>query len=280
MRLAVAIVMLILSSACSRSAPVEEKGNGIAPILPSEARMVEPQSDVSGEEIQRRIVYEADLELVVKDVQEASNRIAALVDSMGGYVVNSSIFRTGQSLSGNMTVRVPVGRFRAFIGRVKELAIRVNRESIRARDVTSEYVDLQARLKNLEVTEEELRALLSEVRKKSGKASDIMQVYRELTRIRTEIERIKGRMQVLDRLTTYATVNIRLIPYELSQPVSVGWSPLITLHRAWKSLLNSLRYLVDFAIYLVVVVLPIAILILLPIILIARLVRRFSRRRD
>ncbi len=201
----------MLPSACSCPAPDEDRRNDIAPVLPS----------------------------VVKDVQKTSNRIAALVDSMGGYVVNSSIFGTGQSLSENMTVRVPVDRFRAFIGRVKELAIRVNRESVRARDVTSEYVDLQARLKNLEATEEELRALLSEVRKKSGKASDIMQVYRELTRIHTEIERIKGRMQVLDRLITYATVNIRLIPYELSQPVAVGWSPLIALHRAWRSFIDG-----------------------------------------
>lgn len=250
------------------------------------APVQEETTAATGEEalpdVERRIIYEADITLVVRDTEESARRVQDLAGQLGGYVVRANFYRQDGALAGNMTIRVPQEHFQEALDRLKGFAVRVDRENIRTNDVTSEYVDLQARLKNLEATEQELRELLKEVRQQTKSASDILEVYRELTRVREQIEEIKGRLQMLDKLTTYATINVELTPYELAQPVSTHpWDPRVTLHRAWGALLNVLRFLLDATIYLVVVVLPAVILALIPLTLVVFLLRflwRWVRR--
>lgn len=228
--------------------------------------------------VERRIIYEATLVLVVQDTERAAQQVIRATEALGGYVVNATLYRVDSQVRGNITVRVPQERFEDALARFRELAVRVDREERSTQDVTTEYVDLEARLQNLQATEQELRALLREVRQRTQQASDIMEVYRELTRVREEIERIKGRMQVLDRLTAYATIDITLQPYELSQPVSQRWDPRITLRRAWSTLLRAGQVLVDAVIYLVVVGLPLAVAVGIPAAGLVVLVRRLRRR--
>ncbi|NPA91817.1 MAG: DUF4349 domain-containing protein [Chloroflexi bacterium] len=270
---------LFLFAGCARAKPVSH--NGVAPIpapVPKEALTEVTSSLEESIPAQRRIIYEADLELVVEDTQAAVDQITTLVEDMGGYVVSASLYRTDDILAGEMTVRVPQERFHEALKKLGELAVRVDREAIHTNDVTQEYVDLEARLKNLEATEKELRALLSEVRKETKSASDIIEIYRELTRVRSEIDQVKARLENLNKLTTYATIRITLTPYELSQPVSSRWNPLETLHRAWRTLLRGIQWLVDLVIYLVVVILPLALLALIPLIILIYLIRWIIRR--
>ncbi len=226
----------------------------------------------------RRIIYTARIVISVENPEETAETIATLVKSMGGYVAEASLYRYNSKMAGTVTVRVPQERFDEARQRIRELAVRVDREEISTDDVTSEYVDLQARLKNLEATEEELRALLTEVRKRAQRASDVLEVYRELARVREEIETIKGRLQMLDKLTTYATITVELRPYELAQPLSGRWDPRITLHRAWGTLVNVLRALVDIGIYLLIVVLPVLLIVAAFVTLVIGMVRFLVRR--
>ena len=284
----VLLTLLVGLAACAAEAPVRKS---VAP-APMPALEKAPASEVIREqptsdettlpELPRRIIYEADMTLVVTDTQQAAQNITSIAEALGGYVASANLYRANEQLAGSMTVRVPQERFDEALQQFRSLAVRVDQESIRTNDVTQEYVDLQARLKNLEATEEELRALLTEVRKRTQRASDVLEVYRELTRVREEIEQTKGRLQMLDKLTTLATINIQLTPYELSQPVRSRWDPRVTLHRAWGTLLRWLQVLVDVTIYLVVVVLPILVLILLPVSIVVYLIRwriRRSRRK-
>ena len=230
-------------------------------------------------EASRRIIYEAHMVIAVQDPETTAEAIGDLVKSMGGYVAEANLYRYDDKMAGMVIVRVPQERFDEARQRIRELAVRVDREEIKTNDVTSEYVDLQARLKNLEATEEELRALLTEVRKRAQRASDVLEVYRELTQVRSQIEEIKGRLQVLNKLTTYATITVELRPYELAQPASGRWDPRLTLHRAWGTLVTVFHALVDVGIYLVVVVLPVLVIIAIPIAVVLLLVRAFVRRR-
>lgn len=214
--------------------------------------------------VTRRIIYEADLELVVQDTEDVVRQVTGIAEELGGYIADANVYRVNDSMEGRLTVRVPQERFEEALDRFRSLAVRVERESRRTDDVTDQFVDLEARLKNLETTEEELRELLTEVRKRTQRASDVMEVYRQLADVRGQIERIKGQMQMLEQLTSLATIRVALRPYELSQPVSTGWDPRVTLRRAWIALLGALQWLMDLAIYLVVVVVPVGIIILLP----------------
>jgi hypothetical protein len=227
----------------------------------------------------RMIVRTGDLQLIVTDAGQARDSIAAAAGGMGGYVADSSVWREGEQLRARLTVRVPAEKLDALLASMKQLAVRVQQENVKGQDVTEEYTDLNAQLTNLEATEKELRELLADVRQKTQKAEDVLTVYRELTQIRGEIERVKGRMQYLSTMTALATVNVDLIPDELAKPVvEPGWRPAETLRSAGRTLVNSLQGLANVVIWLAVYLLPLLLVIAIPIVLLVLLVRWLVRR--
>ncbi len=229
---------------------------------------------------ERKVIRTADLAIVVENTQAAMARLRAIAITYGGYVAQANIWQVKDNLlRGTVTLRVDASRFDEALDRIREIALEVQRENIGSQDVTEEYVDLQARLRNLEATEQELLALLKEVRERTHSADEVLQVYRELTRIREEIERIKGRMQYLEHRVELATITVELIPKEEKPIVEPGWHPGQTLRSALRALANAAQALVSAAIWLVVFVLPLLLAIGVPLGLIALGVRRWWRRR-
>lgn len=229
---------------------------------------------------ERMIIRTGNLTLIVKDTAQAMDQVRGLVETMGGYVVDSTAYRDQGLLRGRMTVRVPAEKFDQAMEQIRGVAVRVESESSSGQDVTEEYTDLSAQLRNLEATETELRELLATVRERTGKAEDILAVYRELTTIRGEIERVKGRMQYLERMTALATITVELIPDELQKPVvEEPWNPQVTLKEALGALVKAGRFLVDALIWFVVVILPILLIIALPIVAVVLIIRAVVRRR-
>lgn len=231
------------------------------------------------DDAERMIIRTANLSVVVTDAAQAQQFVVNTVNTLGGYVADSSAWREGEQLRARMVVRVPAEKLDALLAAIKGQAVRVQQENITGQDVTEEYSDLNAQLTNLEATEVELRELLTEVRQKTQKAEDVLAVYRELTNIRGQIEQVKGRMQYLGKMTALATANVELIPDVLAKPVvEPGWRPLETLKNAGRALVNTLKGLVDAVIWLVVAVLPVLILIAIPITLIVLGIRWLVRR--
>ncbi len=279
----VVLVGVLLATVACASAPQTAKVTNVAeaPALPAVAQSEKTASGGStalADDAARMIIRTASLNLVVTDAAPAQQAIVDLVNGVGGYVADSSAWREGEQLRARMTVRVPAGELDALLAAMKKLAVRVQEETVKGQDVTEEFTDLNAQLTNLEATEKELRELLAEVREKTQKAEDVLAVYRELTTIRGEIERVKGRMQYLDNLTAMATINVELIPDVLAKPVvEPGWRPLETLRNAGRALVNALKGLVNVLIYLVILVLPIALVIGAAVYLVVRVLRRLSR---
>lgn len=214
---------------------------------------------------ERLIVRTADLAIVVKDAEQSVVQIKGIVGSLGGYVVDMRLWRDQDQLRGTVTVRVPAESLDEALDKFKALAVKVERESGGSQDVTEEYSDLGARLRNLVATERELLELLSTVRERTGKAEDILAVHRELTQIRGQIEQLKGRMQYLERTAAMSAVTLELIPDVLARPITVGgWRPSETVSRALRALVQTLRFLVDAAIWIVLYMLPVALVLLMP----------------
>jgi len=177
-------------------------------------------------------------------------------------------------------VRVPADALDEALSKFKGLAVRVERENGNSQDVTEEYSDLGAQLRNLEATEKELLELLATVRERTGKAEDILAVHRELTNIRGQIEQLKGRMQYLERTSAMSAVTIDLTPDTLAQPIAKpGWRPAETVMSALRSLLGTLRLLVDAAIVLVLYVVPVVAIAAAPFVAIWFLWRRRKARK-
>jgi len=221
------------------------------------------------------IVRTANLSMVVKDTNEAVAQIRTILAEVDGYVVNLQLWRDQEQLRGTITVRVPAETLDDTLTRFKGLAVKVERETGNSQDVSEEYSDLGAELRNLEATEKELQELLTTVREKTGKAEDIMAVYRELTQIRGQIEGIKGRMLYLERTAAMSAVTVELIPDVLAEPITVaGWRPSETVARALKALVQAVRGLVDAAIWIILYVAPVLFLVALPVVAVGYLWRK------
>jgi hypothetical protein len=89
------------------------------------------------------------------------------------------------------------------------MAEQVRSESSEASEVTEEYTDLQARLRNQEATEAQLLELLN----KAETIPDILAVQDKVSQVRLEIERVQGRINVLDSLTSMATITVELAAF-------------------------------------------------------------------
>jgi len=160
-----------------------------------------------------------------------------------------------------VTLRVPSAAFDQAMAQIKALGLKVQRENVSSQDVTEEYADLDARVKNLEATADQLRALLATIREKSNRTEDILAVYRELTTITGQIEQAKGRQQYLGKLSELATISVDLIPQTaaaVAHPKQTGWAPLTTLRDAATALARAGEIGAEALIWLGVLVVPLA----------------------
>lgn len=236
----------------------------------------------------RQMIARASITLVVEDTERTVSTINQLMVEMGGYVSNANLYKSqyGESelLQGTMTLRVPAERTDEALARLEALAVSVRGKTLNREDVTDQYTDLQAQLRNLQATENELRELLAEVRAKpNARPEDILTVHQHLTNIRGQIEQVQGRRNMFDNLIALATIDVTLTPDPISRPLVIeGWRAGVVLRSALSALVDALRGLATAAIWLVVYLLPLALIVALGIGLIAWplvwFVRRMVRR--
>jgi len=155
---------------------------------------------------ERMIVRTGNMALVVEDVAVATDQITRMADSFDGYVVSSRVWKERERLVGSITIRVLAEYFDDAMRSLRDLAVDVTSESASSKDVTEEYVDLTAKLENLEATEKQLLVIME----KAETVEDILDVQRELSRIRGEIEQTKARMQYLEQTSATSLIEIHL----------------------------------------------------------------------
>jgi hypothetical protein len=254
-----ALVMLLLATVSCATGPSPEEG-AIYPPAPEEGVSM-PLVAFKGEgagtypldttEItqDRMIVRIGDMRLVVEDVINARDDIAQLALRYDGYVVSSSIWGEEEEMRGQISIRVPDEKFDQALAELRELAVRVKSESTSSQDVTQEYTDLQARLNNAEATEKQYLALLE----KATDVQDILSIYESLSRVRQEIEQIKGQMQYLERTSSMSLINVYLEPQATAKPlVGAGWSALEALKSAIRGIVVFGQWLGIIAIWLII----------------------------
>lgn len=232
----------------------------------------------------REVIRRASLELHASDTRAAFDEIVTMVESVGGFVANANVFPTSsedEQPRVSMTLRVPSAELNQTMTAIKESVDDVVAESQRAEDVTEQFIDLEARLTNLQALETELRALLEEVRmQEDADPEKLLRVFNELSSVRGQIEQIQGQINYLEEATTLATLEVQLTQTPSSAPiVDEAWAPAKTVRDALGDLVNGLQGVADWAINFVLYVLPMLLIILGPIAAIGVFVyRRFLRK--
>lgn len=225
--------------------------------------------------VDRKIIKTGDLNLKVEKADTAAESIANIAKINKGEVSNSNFSESSRGIkSGFMTVRVPYQNFMIVFNEIKKVASQVMSESSNAQDVTAEYIDLAARLKNTQAEEASFVALLN----RSGKIEEILAVTREVARVRGEIEQLQGQIRYLSSQTDMSTITVNLSEDAAIASVSQDWRPWQTFKTSVKQLITNGQNFIDGLISFLIVALPMLLIYALIIWLIYYAGRKVYRR--
>lgn len=226
----------------------------------------------------RMIVRTANVKILVADTAKTVDAVTQTVEAGGGYVSGSHIWRDGELLRATLTLRVPADKLTGTLASIRNLAKRVENETISSEDVSQEYVDLESQLRNLEATEIELRELMTQIRKNARKASEVLEMQQQLSAVRSQIEQIKGRMRYLGQVSAMSSISLEIAPDLIAQPVvEPGWQPVVIAKDASRALVGVLQWLATVAIWAVIYLLPIVGTLLIVTVALWKMVRRRAR---
>jgi hypothetical protein len=169
----------------------------------------------------RKIIRNGSLELLVNDVSQSIDKIGSIVTAVGGFVEKSTQTNSGGH-SASVTVRVPAARLDQVITQIKGLATTVDRESVEARDVTREYIDLDARLRNAQAEEAQYLQIL----KRATTIKDTLDVTEKLADVRGRVEQMQGEMKFLTGQIDMSTLEISLRAEADAAVAGIHWRPL------------------------------------------------------
>lgn len=192
----------------------EELGKGAAP-APSMPPYGEDGS--AGDSGPQRVIRNADLSLDVENLDASLDELNRAVRQAEGFVANSSVSGRGENRSARLTIRVPEARLDSFLEQGKELG-KVNHVDISSDDVTLRYIDLEARIHNLERQEERLLSILD----KAETIEDILRIEQELGRVRGQLESLTGEFRYLRDRVDYSTVTIYMRETPTASTVITG----------------------------------------------------------
>ena len=248
------------ADAAKEAAVMDEEGGEVAGVSATAAG------------ITRRIIMTGQLRLEVADLAETIDKMRKLAEELGGYLAGSNVYETSEGMrAGEVTLRVPAEQFAAVFAQLKELGS-AQSYSEDSQDVTEEWVDLEARIANKKAEEKSLLALLE----RKGELEDILQVQREVFRVRGEVEQMEGRLRYLKNQVSLSTITVSLNELGAAGVAHPEmWRIGYHLRTAW----NALTRLVEAAVYAVIYVVVSGAIFWVPLLLLILWIRRRRARR-
>lgn len=194
---------------------------------------VEPPNDNAVTDGQPQLIKRAQLSLVVDSVDAGLKSASQIIRTQQGDILDlqdnqiEAVQRTAY-----LRIRVPQANLDTLLDALSELGT-VQQQGLSAEDVSTQIVDAKARLRNLRKTEESVLKIME----RSGEISQVLEVSRELSRIRAEIEQIDARVQNLQNQVRYSTIDLTLAAAVTPQPIG---RPLTeTLGTTWRDATQS-----------------------------------------
>ncbi|HEX2786978.1 MAG TPA: DUF4349 domain-containing protein [Ignavibacteria bacterium] len=180
----------------------------------------------------RMVVKSGQIQIEADNYDGILNEIIKLTGEYKGFVNNSTSSLTPASKKqGSINVRIPAASFDEFVRKITGLG-KVMSENISSRDITDEFIDVQARLNTQKELEKRLLDLLNS---KAGNLSDVIDVEDKLSDVRSKIESAEGKINFLKNQAEYSTLQINIFEpsilntssgggffYEIGQSISKG----------------------------------------------------------
>ena len=165
----------------------------------------------------RKLIRNATAELEIVSFDDAMQKITAFANEEHGYVATTNSQKQANGkLRGQVIVKILPENLDPFLQKLRGLG-ELKNQTLGTEDVTKAYFDTDARLKNAHVMEQRLIDMLNT---KTGKVSDLLQVEKELGRVREEIEKMQGELKYWDSQVQFATVTISLAEKDMEEPAA------------------------------------------------------------
>lgn len=279
---ALLIIVVLTGCTAQNSTPAPLKSDKTTSSGPATQEAVTPSTttSIAGQTGQGsipnvpKLIKTADttIEVGKGEFEKKYDAVKKIATQFGGNVTNANASREkGQMISGTVTMRVPTKEFDNAINAIKKVGT-VDSLTIKADDVSQEYVDLQSRLTNFQAQEAQLLAIMT----KAQTVEETLKVQEQLTSVQGEIELIKGRMQYLNNQVDFSTITVTVEEPGAVVPPSDEWGFMDALRTAAKAFLWTINGLI----VIIGAVLPLIILVVLSILCLRWLVRFRRMRRE
>ncbi len=223
-----------------------------------------------GQLTEQKVIKTGNVSLQVEKAESSVTSLTNLAKSKGGFVLSSSLYTSSdETQSGTVTLKVPVTKYEETMNEIKKLGD-VQGETSSGQDVTEQYADLQAQLKNYKAEE----AQYLEILKKASTVEDILKVTEKLSIVRGYIEVAEGRLKYLESQTDMSTITVSLSEETRIDIPTKEWQPYETLKQAFRTWIIFLQGLVNVFIWLIIFLGPVIVLIWIIVKLIIRRVRK------
>jgi len=194
--------------------------------------------------IDKKIIKDARIGVEVKDYYLYRNTIDSIINSLGAYILNDDLNKNDYSINSSLTIRIPSKEFNELITNLEKGTQKLLYKKISARDVTEEFIDIEARLTIKKEVEKRYIQLLAKARN----IKEILEVEEKLRILREEIEAKVGRLNYLKKQVSYSTVYLQInqkldYKYEPSKEQNFFQRLIKSLDKGWKGFVSFLLFL-------------------------------------
>jgi hypothetical protein len=173
----------------------------------------------------RKLVRTESLGIIVKTPAETAENIIKIAQDAGGFLATSNVNGGADATSALLSIRVPTDKFEEVRAQIRKLSLSMESESIDAQDVTKQYVDQEARLRNLRAQEQQYLGIL----RKATTVKDTLEVSAKLNEVRGAIEEKEAEFEALSKQVETVAINIALRAEADAQVFGLNWRPLYQL---------------------------------------------------
>jgi Domain of unknown function (DUF4349) len=203
---------------------------------------------------EQMVIRSAQMTLLTRDVRSSADQVRSSTAKLGGFIEKATFAASsGSEASAEITVRVPSDRLDDAISAFRTAAVRVENESIESRDVSREWVDTEARIRNYRAEEEQYLSILT----RAAKVKDTLEVAEKLSEVRGEVERLQADLNYLSHQVQMSSITLSI----RQQPAAIAgrWRPGDNARAASHTLLSGLADFADFVVSLAII-LPLVLL--------------------
>ncbi len=183
----------------------------------------------------RKTIRNSAMDLIVKNPRDSSEAIRRLAERVGGFLVSSEVSGGEDASSAELAIRVPASKFEDVRAEIRKLGVRVDSEKVEAQDVTKQYVDQSARLRNLRTQETQYLGIL----KRAKTVKDTLEVSDKLNDVRGEIEQQQAEFDALSKQVETVALTISFRAEADAKVFGLDWRPLYQLKLAARQGLDS-----------------------------------------